>query len=101
MTQSNLPKNIKSDTIIYITILLLFIMNGCNNCSSRNSLEKSTSKEIKALKTELVQLQAEQLKQTLHTIEFNSEMILIIEKESDERKINSTELKKLINEYRK
>lgn len=98
------------NTILLVVILLMSLMNGCNSCSNKNSILKNSNKITKVITKldsmeEIARRDFNQMGEyyglTLEAIEDNAELVLILEKEIDDRKIKSSGIKTLINEYRK
>lgn len=103
-------KNLNTHTILLSFILLVSLMNGCQQCNNRNMINNNNNKITNLSKSIEVlsevnrvehKLNKENHKATILSVEKNAEMVIILESEIDSKPKNSSEIKQLINDHRK
>lgn len=107
---TNNKKSLSLNTILLGILILISLANGCQSCTTKN-LSIQNNKNLKKLgeNQELMLSRESTLidnvnnleKKILKSIETNATMGLILEKEIDDRSIKSSEIKQLVNDYRK
>lgn len=103
-------KKLNTQTVLLVIILLITLMNGCQTCTTKNIAAKNTSKINTAIERMDTQrniaindfnILGDYVTSIIESVENNAEMVLILEKETDDQRIKSSGIKQLVNEYRK
>lgn len=88
------------DLIIIIGLFIISIMNGCQTCNLKNTIISNQKTYQKSLELQAKSFE-EQQRLLIKEIEYNAAMVIILEKEIDEKNIKSSEIKQLIDIYKK